>query len=59
MESKLSKAWKTNKDEKQRKKAQVVDLEYKLNDVRTKKKALEKKTKKMDAEIYELKIDSG
>ena len=59
MESKLSKAWKTNKDEKQRKKVHVKGLEDKLNDARTKHRALEKKIKKMDAEIYELKIDSG
>ena len=59
LESKLSKAWKTNKDEKQRKKVQVEGLEDKFNDARTKNKALEKKIKKMDAEIYELKIDSG
>ena len=34
-------------------------LEDKLNNACTKDKALEKKIKKMDAEIYELKIDLG
>ena len=57
LEDKLSNAWKTSKDEKQRKKVQVEGLEDKLNDARTKNKALEKKIGKLDAEIYELKTD--
>ena len=57
LECKLSNAWQTSKDEKQRKKVQVEGLEDKLNDARTKNKALEKKIGKLDAEIYELKTD--
>ena len=48
-ESKLSTTWKTNKDEKQQKNAQLKDLKDKLNDTRTKIKVLEKKIRKMDA----------
>ncbi|XP_061190312.1 transient receptor potential cation channel subfamily M member 8-like [Saccostrea echinata] len=54
LESKLSAALKKNKDEKERKKIFVDDLEDKLNDARTKNKALEKKIGQMDTEIFEL-----
>ena len=42
-------------DQKQRKKVLVEELEDKLNDARTKNRALEKKIGKMDAEIHKLK----
>ena len=40
-----------------RKKVKIEGLEDKLNDARNKNKALEQKVGKMDAEIYEMKID--
>ena len=57
MESKVSNAWKTSKDKKQRRREQVEGLEGKIKGARTQNKALEKKIGKMDAEIYELKTD--
>ena len=43
----------------ERRYVQVEGLEDQLNYTRNKNKALEKKIKEMDTEIYELKIDSG
>lgn len=53
-EQKLSMSWKKNKENMARKQTQVLTLEEKLEDARTKNKALEKKISRKDVDIFKL-----